>query len=54
MTRYHLSDIAIDVIVNADKIPVAEYIDLRYGYLAIDDRLEIINLIEDMLLGEGE
>ena len=54
MTRYHLNDAAIDVLVNSGKIPVAVYIENRYGYLSIEDQLEIMNLIEEMLLGEGE
>jgi hypothetical protein len=52
--RYHLNDVAIDVLVNSGKIPVADYIENRYGYLSIEDRLEILTLIEEMLLSEGE
>lgn len=54
MTRYHLNDAAIDTICNAGEIPLAEYIENRYGYLTIEDQNEILNLIEEMLLGEGE
>jgi hypothetical protein len=47
-------DIAIDTIVNAGKIPLADYLETRYSYLDIDDKLEIMNLIEEMMLQEGD
>lgn len=47
-------DIAIDTIVNAGEKPLAEYIETRYSYLDLDDKLEIINLIEEMMLNEGD
>ena len=54
MTRYYLNDAAIETICNAGDIPLAEYIERRYNHFTIDEQNEVLMLIEEMLLGEGE